>query len=834
MKKRYYDFLTLAFIGILFIFSVIKATLVPMRVPVKMWHMLLFATGALIFYCLVNTKVGRIVFLSVAGAGLCLAVFFVFKSGLSNLSGTFTSVIKLINVIIQVGTGYYDDTIPVSQLFCAVGVYSLIVALPVYFFLIRRFRFYILFTPGLIFFMTVWGLNRHVDKLSFYIFIAVAIVCYIRHIYLINSKNNRSSEETLNSGSMLIHFMPIALVVILVSTTVTVSEKPIEWPWLDNKIYNLWWDMQKKLSVDRYDTFSLAKTGFGNPSRLGGPVHADNTPILFVNAPTRVYLRGAVYDSYTGAGWQMAEKSGEYLLEDRIYDHTELTYGWKATCIQLGILSAGEYNEYLLNGEVPSERTNVSTEEYLEFFNINRKPQVLLKLFPKEKITVQHLNVRTKSLFTPLKLLVPITGLSSNLYKLNENAEGIFQSDRRLRGRSTYYIEYLQPAYGMKEIENFFNLSKPGLYSEFNEYLEKFIEEHESLDNQSKLIQQLTDVQDIYKQLEGRKEEIYRLYTNIPEEIPERVIELAKEITSSSNTTYAKVKNLETYLRQNYHYTLNPSYPPLTQDFVDYFLFDGKEGYCSYFASALCVMTRAIGIPSRYVEGFLLPEKSGRDNSYQVTNQNAHAWVEVYLEGVGWVTFEPTPPMANAQNYYVSLRETGTGNEGFIPEIPDEYEQGRPMPNVFIPEIEESPSDTPVITINTILLFIIAFVLVVLIMNLLFILVRRIILNIISPKKSILLLYRYAVSLLSQAGSVLQPGQTPKEYAQIVDRRYSFNCMSMSEMVELYYSVRFGSCDVGKKTLKRVFSFVSEIKSKTGRDMYFMKKLLYRYLLFKG
>ena len=234
------------------------------------------------------------------------------------------------------------------------------------------------------------------------------------------------------------------------------------------------------------------------------------------------------------------------------------------------------------------------------------------------------------------------------------------------------------------------------------------------------------------------------------------------------------------------------------------------------------------------MEGFLLPEKSGRDNSYQVTNQNAHAWVEVYLEGVGWMTFEPTPPMANAQNYYVSLRETGTGNEGFIPEIPDEYEQGRPMPNVFIPEIEESPSDTPVITINTILLFIIAFVLVVLIMNLLFILVRRIILNIISPKKSILLLYRYAVSLLSQAGSVLQPGQTPKEYAQIVDRRYSFNCMSMSEMVELYYSVRFGSCDVGKKTLKRVFSFVSEIKSKTGRDMYFMKKLLYRYLLFKG
>ena len=86
-------------------------------------------------------------------------------------------------------------------------------------------------------------------------------------------------------------------------------------------------------------------------------------------------------------------------------------------------------------------------------------------------------------------------------------------------------------------------------------------------------------------------------------------MELAKEITASHSSTYDKVKSLEDYLRKNYEYNLYTNYPPEEQDFVDYFLFDGKEGYCSYFASSLCVMTRAVGIPSRYVEGFILPKE---------------------------------------------------------------------------------------------------------------------------------------------------------------------------------------------------------------------------------
>lgn len=833
MKKRYYDFLTMLFIGILLVFSVIRASLVSMRVPVKSWQLFLFAAGALILYCLIYTKPGRAVFLCALGAGFCYVIILILRNGFSNLSGTFAPVIELAGVIIRVGTGYYDESVPYLQLMTAIGVYSLVVAFPVYSFMVRRFRFYPLFTPALIFFMAVWGINRYVDKLSFYIFITVAVVCYIRHVYLKNRKNSRSSTETPNDAGMLVYFIPVAILVILFSAAIPVKQGPIEWPWLDEKIYDLWWDMHRKFSIDRYDTFSLAKTGFGDSSRLGGPVYPDNTPVLFVKAPTRVYLRGAVYDTYTGAGWTVSEKNSEYILEDRIYDHTELAYGWKAASVmRLGVYSAEGFDEYLLGRETryTSYRgRRITVYDYINFFSPDARSEILAKLFPKGKISVQHLNVRTKSLFTPLKLLSPITGLPSEVYQVNENAEGIFLSSRRLRGESTYNIDYLQPAYGMREIENYFSLSKPFLYETFNERLNNALEQY----GEDKR-EQLEEVLNIYERLERRTEEIYRVYTAIPEGVPERVAQLARDITYDKANTYERVKSLETYLRSNYQYTLTPAYPPSDQDFVDYFLFDGKEGYCSYFASALCIMTRSLGIPARYVEGFLLPEKSGTDDGYQVTNQNAHAWVEVYLEGIGWVSFEPTPPMAYAQNYFVRLYETGTGESSPVPDMYEEYMQRNTARNTYVPGMDYRPSDTRKFTGKTFIILLISFVLAVILANLAAVSARRIILPMLPAKKSIPMLYRYAVSLLSQAGCGVQHGQTAREYAETVDGRYAFTVMRMSELAELYYSVRFGSGDADRTTLKRILSFISEIKKKTGEDMYFASKVLYRYLLFRG
>ncbi|MEG2702003.1 MAG: transglutaminase-like domain-containing protein, partial [Clostridia bacterium] len=88
------------------------------------------------------------------------------------------------------------------------------------------------------------------------------------------------------------------------------------------------------------------------------------------------------------------------------------------------------------------------------------------------------------------------------------------------------------------------------------------------------------------------------------------------------------------HLQRFYRYSLTPASPPENQDFVTYFLYVGKEGYCTYFASAMTVLCRMADLPARYVEGFLA-QPTG-DGSAYVTGLDAHAWTEVYFEGFGW------------------------------------------------------------------------------------------------------------------------------------------------------------------------------------------------------
>lgn len=828
MKKRYCDFLAYALTGILYIYSVVRATIIPTRAPVNSLQMLLFTMGAILFYCAVGTKPGLIVFLLASGSGLCYAAYLVFREGISNILQTFAPVIDLANVMIQVGTGYYDETISFSSLMIVTGVYTLIVALPVYLFVVRRFRFYAAFVPGLVFFMVVWGLNRFVDRFSFFIFVTVAVICFIRHTYVTNLKKSGTGSKNGRDDSMFVYFVPVAFLTVFLAAVIPVSEKPIEWPWLDRKIYDFWWDMQRKFTVDRYDVFSLSETGFGNPSRLGGPVYPNDTPVLRVQAPARVYLRGAVYDIYTGIGWERSEKSSEISLDERTYDHRELLYGWKAMSMMLGNLTEEEFNEFLLKRELSWLRKGFSKEEYIEFLTSRTTPWVLQKLFPENDISVEHLQLRTKSLFTPLKLFLPVTGLSDGRYILSESPEGIFQADKRLRRNSTYQVRYLQPAYGMKELENYFSLSMPGLYRNFNRNLRWYIE-NGNFDEQQN--QQLEEVLEVYEDLEKYSDEMRRLYTQLPENLPERVVNLAREITYGYTNTYSKVKSLERFLRENFRYTLNPSEPLPDWDFVDYFLYEGREGYCSYFASALCVMTRAVGIPARYVEGFLPPAKSVTERSYTVTNQNAHAWVEVYLEGAGWITFEPTPPMANAQNYYVTLY-TVTETEGTVPDMIEQRPQitgpGGVMPGEY-----ELPGKA-VSAEYMILISVTALILMVLLLNLFMQAAGRISIYLLPEKETAVRLYHRALRYLSQAGSTMKPGQTPKDFAELVDQRYNFKTMSMSAMTDIYYSVRFGTHDIGKDTVKRISFFVSEVKKETGRNMHAAKKIILRHLLFRG
>lgn len=132
-------------------------------------------------------------------------------------------------------------------------------------------------------------------------------------------------------------------------------------------------------------------------------------------------------------------------------------------------------------------------------------------------------------------------------------------------------------------------------------------------------------------------------YLQVFSSTPRRVHDLTYSITEKYSSPYEKASAIEAFLKKNYKYNINVSEVPLNSDFVDYFLFDEKEGYCTYFASAMVVMCRITGIPARYIEGFVVPASAQGNSKVEIKNSDAHAWVEIYFDNIGWVTFDPTP-----------------------------------------------------------------------------------------------------------------------------------------------------------------------------------------------
>ena len=152
---------------------------------------------------------------------------------------------------------------------------------------------------------------------------------------------------------------------------------------------------------------------------------------------------------------------------------------------------------------------------------------------------------------------------------------------------------------------------------------------------------------------------IQKKYLQLPLDLSPKIKELADIVTIETTEEYLKTILLRDYLRNNYLYSTDVPIVPMNKEFVEYFLFEGEEGYCTYFATAMAIMLRTQGIPSRYVEGYRLPSERNKDGIFEVRQNNAHAWVEAYIPEMGWITVEATPAYnTNAENPTRQLSDT--------------------------------------------------------------------------------------------------------------------------------------------------------------------------------
>ncbi|WP_330949521.1 transglutaminase TgpA family protein [Virgibacillus sp. MG-45] len=297
--------------------------------------------------------------------------------------------------------------------------------------------------------------------------------------------------------------------------------------------------------------------------------------------------------------------------------------------------------------------------------------------------------------------------------------------------------------------------------------------------------------------------EMRKRYLQLPETLPDRVYELAADITSDDYNRYDKVRSVEKYFSRNgFVYQISDvPVPSKDQDYVDQFLFDSQLGYCDNYSTSMVVMLRTLGIPARWVKGFTSGERIERGAStgkefdvYEVTNKNAHSWVEVYFPKVGWVPFEPTQGFSNLAEFDVSTGTSSTDDTLDAPETetnPQEQQE-----NIKKKEeetaVEASSSATKEKNPFSMNLFVYAGI--VMLLGVTFMLYcRRFQLQTAFIERKLMQnpdaqtyqeAYHHLLKLLKRNGIPRDSDQTLREYAKRIDIRYDTD--SMGQLTNVY------------------------------------------------
>ncbi len=292
-------------------------------------------------------------------------------------------------------------------------------------------------------------------------------------------------------------------------------------------------------------------------------------------------------------------------------------------------------------------------------------------------------------------------------------------------------------------------------------------------------------------------------YLDLPD-MPARVSQLAWYVAGQEASDYGRAKAIESYLRR-YPVDYAVGDTPPGQDTVDYFLFEARRGYFDYHASAMVVMLRHLGIPSRLAVGFVIDSRDFNEDSsaYIVQGQDAYAWVEVYFPDHGWVEFNPSPDRP------AELR-SGEGSHG-IPVLPDSFQDlgdldlfgGALFPTT--PDDDAAPGDSstsggsgsrygswPWVTL-------VAAGLAAVVAGAAAVAWRRSVAGLPYPQQ----VWEKVVRVASWAGQPPRTGQTPSEFARFLERRVR-RAHNIDLLAQAYNRSRFGRGDVSAGDRERL------------------------------
>ncbi|WP_149678362.1 DUF4129 domain-containing transglutaminase family protein [Thermoclostridium caenicola] len=816
MKSRL-DKLFIYFIGYLYVLVMLflASSVFSGQIPAAM--LLLTATAVyFVINLLLLFRVSRIASCMVFGA-VCTGAVALYLTGNGGfLADQVTPLARMLESV------YYGQMLilseqPPASVIMLVSLASALLSVLVHYLFNRCFRMFLLTGFVLAMHIGIWSLTGKENKTLLAFTMILTVLSYFRQVYERKARYGLLTGG-MSAGRLMLFTLPAVILPVLIVISLPKSERPIRWPWLDRKAYEAYQYLEERFGRTDVEFFTLSATGFsGFANRLGGQVRPKNTVMMDVKGIKRTYLRGAAYSWYESNMWHQSTGDQQditeienTLLENRI--------GWLHIPVEKLFPEAEENDKELLQ--------NLASGKAQPF------------LFPTYSIEVRPRGLSTKTVFAPLLTILPITSGEGGNLDVQQDSHGIAIAPEKLTRGSQYTVYYLQPMYGAPMLKRALAFSYDSLYQDA---LDEVVRHRRVLlargaSAQSPLLEELERKIEALTFLLARSKEIEEAYTQLSDDTPERVLNLARDLTTPCANDYEKVIAIEEYLKSNYEYTLSPSNVPEGRDFVDWFLFEDRRGYCTYYATSMVVLLRAAGIPARYVEGFVMPAKH-QDNVYTITGRNAHAWVEVYFQGFGWLTFEPTPVYADVMQYLPSeddIRKVG--------ETPKDMEV---LMNRYAQMYGRTSSDQPAAirretTANPLAAYarylpmaIAVLLLAMLIIDRVTVLIETLIFLSLDDKRKVIRLYQTMIKWLESSGLALQPGETVLDFGRRVDNIYSLTPYTMSDASEIFCRARYGNKEITGEELGVVRSVSQKLRKVLLKNLGIRRLMPIRHILYR-
>ena len=418
----------------------------------------------------------------------------------------------------------------------------------------------------------------------------------------------------------LVFLSPFLLVLFLVTALIKSPDKPYDWHFF-RELYAdaaLFFD---RVSISLFegfgDSYESAIVGFSETGALPGFMSQEPKDVMELSVDSGgipvIYLGGKVFDTFDGQTWSQENTSP---VNDRLFDLVQ-------TYAAVRAYDPGYYKDYVRAVHL--------------------------------KISYQHF--KSRYIFSPLKAHISKVSVSEIPY---EFSGGNILSDILLTYKDPYDYNYYR----------------------MNQYTDLFKElaasaapiDNANWDATRGIFQTIKEDHMTYDDYLAWQNEIYRTYAGRPA-LTSRTEDWLYDLMDGAETDYEKLLRLEEAFSE-FNYTLDPGSIPkeITSagEFLDYFLFENPSGFCSYYATAFVLLSRAMGIPARYAQGYMAVFDGAR--SITLTSSAAHSWPEAYIENIGWLSFEPTPGFKMRTGWTVTDRDPKPEQEKQQDEIPPEPE----------------------------------------------------------------------------------------------------------------------------------------------------------------